>query len=148
VARVVINELDAAKFDPLLIRGVAKGAATSLTGFVNRADGLVRVAAHKWAQALTSHRSRGIGPRSPWLAPLQLPIKWSMLRLLRVFIIASLDLRKFGKNTQKQPTCYLNPASEYAFFTPCVVLDSIHRMTEPTAPIQIYSGTVGYRYSP
>jgi hypothetical protein len=43
IARVVVNELDSAKFDPLLARNVAKTAATSLTGLVGRVEGLVRV---------------------------------------------------------------------------------------------------------
>ena len=43
IARTVANELDSAKFDPLLVQAVAKNAATSLENFVNRADALVRL---------------------------------------------------------------------------------------------------------
>ncbi|GJE92307.1 golgi transport complex subunit 5-domain-containing protein [Phanerochaete sordida] len=41
VARAVANELDSAKFDPLLVKAVARNAATSLEAFVNRADSLM-----------------------------------------------------------------------------------------------------------
>ncbi|KAI5889748.1 uncharacterized protein SCHCODRAFT_02601723 [Schizophyllum commune H4-8] len=41
VARTVINELDTARFDPLLVRAVAKNAAASLEMFVQRADNMV-----------------------------------------------------------------------------------------------------------
>lgn len=40
--RTVINELDSARFDPLLVRAVAKNAATSLESLATKADGLVR----------------------------------------------------------------------------------------------------------
>jgi hypothetical protein len=38
----VTNELDSARFDPLLVRAVARNAATSLEGILSKADGLVR----------------------------------------------------------------------------------------------------------
>lgn len=41
-ARVIINELDAARFDPLLVRTIAKLAAKSIEIFVSRTDKLVR----------------------------------------------------------------------------------------------------------
>ncbi|KIP10909.1 hypothetical protein PHLGIDRAFT_115048 [Phlebiopsis gigantea 11061_1 CR5-6] len=41
IARTIANELDSAKFDPLLVRAVAKNTATSLEGFVARADALI-----------------------------------------------------------------------------------------------------------
>ncbi|KAI0342194.1 hypothetical protein BDW22DRAFT_1376570 [Trametopsis cervina] len=41
IARAVTNELDSAKFDPLLIKAVARYAASSLEGLVSRADNLV-----------------------------------------------------------------------------------------------------------
>lgn len=41
VARLIANELDAAKFDPLLVRSVAHGAKASLDMLLGRADGLV-----------------------------------------------------------------------------------------------------------
>ncbi|KAI4519196.1 hypothetical protein K525DRAFT_362909 [Schizophyllum commune Loenen D] len=41
VARTVVNELDTARFDPLLVRAVAKNAAASLEMFVQRADNMV-----------------------------------------------------------------------------------------------------------
>ncbi|EKM54451.1 uncharacterized protein PHACADRAFT_210250 [Phanerochaete carnosa HHB-10118-sp] len=41
VARAVANELDSAKFDPLLVKAVARNAAASLEAFVNRLDGLI-----------------------------------------------------------------------------------------------------------
>ncbi len=41
VARLIANELDAAKFDPLLVRSVARNAKASLDMLLGRADGLV-----------------------------------------------------------------------------------------------------------
>jgi hypothetical protein len=41
VARLIANELDAAKFDPLLVRSVARSANASLDMLLGRADGLV-----------------------------------------------------------------------------------------------------------
>lgn len=42
VARVVANELDAARFDPLLVKAVAKSIATCLDNILSRVEGLVR----------------------------------------------------------------------------------------------------------
>lgn len=42
IVRNVTNELDSARFDPLLVRTVAKNATTSLESVVTKADGLVR----------------------------------------------------------------------------------------------------------
>ncbi|KAL7424738.1 hypothetical protein Q5752_000422 [Cryptotrichosporon argae] len=39
IARVVTNELDSARFDPLLVRNVARNAAKVLDGFAGRIDG-------------------------------------------------------------------------------------------------------------
>lgn len=41
-ARVIINELDAARFDPLLVRTIARAAAKAIEIFVSRTDKLVR----------------------------------------------------------------------------------------------------------
>lgn len=41
VARMIANELDAAKFDPLLVRSVARSAKSSLDMLLGRADGLI-----------------------------------------------------------------------------------------------------------
>ncbi|KAI0044340.1 hypothetical protein FA95DRAFT_1497209 [Auriscalpium vulgare] len=41
VARTVANELDSAKFDPLLVRAVARNAKAVLDGMMTRVDGLV-----------------------------------------------------------------------------------------------------------
>jgi len=41
IARSIANELDTAKFDPLLVQAVARNAAGSLDGFVGRVDALV-----------------------------------------------------------------------------------------------------------
>jgi hypothetical protein len=41
VARIVVNELDAARFDPLLVRAVAKNTATSLDSILKRLENLV-----------------------------------------------------------------------------------------------------------
>ncbi|KAI9456296.1 Golgi transport complex subunit 5-domain-containing protein [Russula earlei] len=41
VARMIANELDAAKFDPLLVRSVARHAKSSLDMLLGRADGLI-----------------------------------------------------------------------------------------------------------
>ena len=40
-ARIIINELDAARFDPLLVRTIARAAAKSIEIFVSRTDKLV-----------------------------------------------------------------------------------------------------------
>lgn len=41
IARTVVNDLDSARFDPLLIKAVAKNANSSLELMLQRADGLV-----------------------------------------------------------------------------------------------------------
>lgn len=41
IARAIANELDSAKFDPLLIKATARYAATAIENLVNRADNLV-----------------------------------------------------------------------------------------------------------
>jgi len=41
VARIVVNELDAARFDPLLVKAVARNAASCLGNILNRLDGMV-----------------------------------------------------------------------------------------------------------
>jgi hypothetical protein len=41
IARTVANELDSARFDPLLVRSVAKNAVTSLEMMLSRADALI-----------------------------------------------------------------------------------------------------------
>ena len=43
VARTIANELDSAKFDPLLVRSVAKHVVSSLDLFQSRMDNLVRL---------------------------------------------------------------------------------------------------------
>lgn len=43
IARTVANELDSARFDPLLIKAVAKNASSSLEMMLSRTDGLVSV---------------------------------------------------------------------------------------------------------
>jgi hypothetical protein len=43
IARAVANELDSARFDPLLIKSVAKNAGSSLEMMLSRTEGLVRV---------------------------------------------------------------------------------------------------------
>ncbi|GAA6004235.1 hypothetical protein JCM10207_002497 [Rhodosporidiobolus poonsookiae] len=40
-ARAIVNELDAARFDPLLVKAVAKGAARAVESFISRAEGLI-----------------------------------------------------------------------------------------------------------
>ena len=41
IARTVANELDSAKFDPLLVKSVAKYVVSSLDMFLGRLDGMV-----------------------------------------------------------------------------------------------------------
>ena len=41
IARTVVNDLDSARFDPLLVKAVAKNASSSLELMLQRADGLV-----------------------------------------------------------------------------------------------------------
>lgn len=45
VARAVANELDSAKFDPLLVQSVARYAVSSLELMLARGDNLVSVTA-------------------------------------------------------------------------------------------------------
>ncbi|GAA6054047.1 hypothetical protein JCM3770_001338 [Rhodotorula araucariae] len=40
-ARAIVNELDAARFDPLLAKSIAKGASRAVDTFVSRTEGLV-----------------------------------------------------------------------------------------------------------
>ena len=42
LARTVVNELDAARFDPLLVKSVARSIATCLDNILTRVEGLVR----------------------------------------------------------------------------------------------------------
>lgn len=42
IARTIANELDSAKFDPLLVAAVAKSANGALEGLAGRMDALVR----------------------------------------------------------------------------------------------------------
>lgn len=42
ISRVITNELDSAKFDPLLVRTVARNASKVLDGFLAKVDGMVR----------------------------------------------------------------------------------------------------------
>jgi hypothetical protein len=44
IARVITNELDSAKFDPLLVRTVARNGVKVLESLVSRLDGMVSVA--------------------------------------------------------------------------------------------------------
>jgi hypothetical protein len=41
IARTITNELDSARFDPLLVRTVARNAVRVLEGMISRVDGLV-----------------------------------------------------------------------------------------------------------
>lgn len=41
IARVITNELDSAKFDPLLVRTVARNGVKVLESLINRLDGMV-----------------------------------------------------------------------------------------------------------
>lgn len=41
VARVISNELDAARFDPLLVKSIAKTVAKAIDSFVDRSETLV-----------------------------------------------------------------------------------------------------------
>lgn len=41
IARIVVNEIDAARFDPLLERAVAKGATACLDNILAKLDGMV-----------------------------------------------------------------------------------------------------------
>jgi len=41
LARVVVNEIDAARFDPLLVKAVAKNAASCLDAILTKLDGMV-----------------------------------------------------------------------------------------------------------
>ncbi|GAA5902669.1 uncharacterized protein JCM6883_007203 [Sporobolomyces salmoneus] len=41
LARAIVNELDAARFDPILVKSVAKGAGRAVETFIQRAEGLI-----------------------------------------------------------------------------------------------------------
>lgn len=41
IARVVVNEIDTARFDPLLVRAVAKNAASCLDNILSKLEGTV-----------------------------------------------------------------------------------------------------------
>lgn len=43
ISRTVVNELDSARFDPLLVKNVAKNVGTALEMLVARSDTLVRI---------------------------------------------------------------------------------------------------------
>ena len=43
IARAVANELDSARFDPLLVKSVAKNVVSSLEMLLSRVDGMVRI---------------------------------------------------------------------------------------------------------
>ncbi len=43
MARIVVNELDAARFDPLLVRAIAKNTATCLDNVLKRLENLVGI---------------------------------------------------------------------------------------------------------
>ncbi|KAI0279355.1 Golgi transport complex subunit 5-domain-containing protein [Russula aff. rugulosa BPL654] len=63
VARLIANELDAAKFDPLLVRSVARSANASLDMLLGRADGLVvrdRTAALLSGQSVTPQQGQNL----------------------------------------------------------------------------------------
>lgn len=49
IARTVANELDSAKFDPLLVKNVAKYVVSSLDMFLSRVDGQVRHSCREYA---------------------------------------------------------------------------------------------------
>jgi conserved oligomeric Golgi complex subunit 5 len=46
IARVVANELDTSKFDPLLVKSSARGIVKCLDGLVARVDNLVSSPSH------------------------------------------------------------------------------------------------------
>lgn len=48
IARTVANELDSAKFDPLLVKAVAKNVSVALDGLVGRIDSLVSAMILHW----------------------------------------------------------------------------------------------------
>lgn len=48
IGRAVANELDAAKFDPLLSKAVAKGLVTSLEHMISRWSNLVSFTINEW----------------------------------------------------------------------------------------------------
>ena len=43
IARTITNELDSARFDPLLVRTVARNAVRVLEGLVAKVDGMVSI---------------------------------------------------------------------------------------------------------
>ena len=75
IARSVANELDAARFDPLLVRSVAQGANIVLENFIERVDKLVRHIRRRCFGI-----SDGILLRSSKIG--QLPHSWELLLLL------------------------------------------------------------------
>ena len=64
IGRAIANELDAAKFDPLLSKAVAKGIVTSLEQMVSRWNNLVSLTINEWSPVrlqLNIFRLYGIG---------------------------------------------------------------------------------------
>lgn len=59
IARIAINELDAAKFDPLLVKAVAKNVNSSLELLLSRLDPLVKHAQSAFKKVLTETESIG-----------------------------------------------------------------------------------------
>ena len=60
IARAIVNELDSAKFDPLLVQSVARYAVASLDLMLTRLDGLVGTAKAALIRKFTDHlRSQG-----------------------------------------------------------------------------------------
>lgn len=57
IARTAINELDAAKFDPLLVKAVAKNVNSSLELLLSRLDPLVKHAQSVFKKVLTETES-------------------------------------------------------------------------------------------
>ena len=65
IGRAIANELDAAKFDPLLSKSVAKGIVTSLEQMMSRWSNLVSSIISEWILVDlngVNFRLYGIGP--------------------------------------------------------------------------------------
>ena len=60
IARTVANELDSAKFDPLLVKAVAKNVSITLEGLVGRMDALVSTTMHEATHGSARNTLKGL----------------------------------------------------------------------------------------
>jgi hypothetical protein len=77
LARTIVNELDSAKFDPLLVKAVAKNTVSCLELTLSRVDGLVRappacVVHHSYSHYQTVRDRSAVSLLGPSATPQQI----------------------------------------------------------------------------